>query len=62
MAGLGAVDEATVAENDLFDVGGVGNNGKGDVGLGGDFGRRALAERARHQHRFEAVEAATIDE
>src|SRR5512139_2365249 len=62
VAGAGAVHQAAVAEDDLLDVGGVGNDGEADVGFGGDFGRRALAECAGDQHRLESVEAATVNE
>ncbi len=62
VAGFGAVNQTAVAEDDLFDIGGVGDDGEADVGFRGDFGRRALAQRTGNQHGLEAVEAAAVDE
>src|SRR5574340_373181 len=61
VAGFGALDEAAVAENDLLDVGRVGDDGKGDVGFGCDLGGGALAEGPPYQDGLDAVEAAAVD-
>jgi len=61
MARFGAVNQAVFAEDDLFDIGCVGDHREGDIACGSNFGGRTFAQCTRDQHGFETVETPTIN-